>query len=431
MALSIEESINRLKAEVLAQDWRISPKRAEQLEDAFSCLRQRFKTRKATHAMLVMACSVLDHIKKSAGTPPETIDFIKEAMAHVVSLYEDLTYDPGKEDKIFKGLFRRFNSLKQIIRQNKSTVQTPPSPEMSAAAEDNTTDSPVPLPKPATAFNPDGSEEMAFADKETAPPLPSKLSDDLSSTEVTHLISNLQNSLKKVEEAENVISSLLNELQAAQRDTTPLPPAEKESPANEAPEATPEHEQEVSSEPETPAKIDSPPQEQPPKSIAACPPAELYIMIINKELIAIKSKYIAMSRDVSSSRLQSYCKNSSVPLKDFSFFMNNLSTQFKGNLSKIKSRKLKKLSLPIMIPQGMDLAETPDDNAQKLLFISNGNWHGAIACSEPETHTGVMVKYQKQFNGDISGVAHLEDESQVMIMDSLSILRREGFLLMG
>ncbi len=67
VTLSIEESIQRLKAEIIAQDWRLSPNRASQLEAAFNCLRQRFMTRKATHAMLVMAESVLNYIKKKAS----------------------------------------------------------------------------------------------------------------------------------------------------------------------------------------------------------------------------------------------------------------------------------------------------------------------------------------------------------------------------
>jgi hypothetical protein len=41
--LSIEESVQRLKAEILSVDWRISEKRAELLEAAFSCLKKGLK----------------------------------------------------------------------------------------------------------------------------------------------------------------------------------------------------------------------------------------------------------------------------------------------------------------------------------------------------------------------------------------------------
>ena len=115
--LSIEEAIHKLKAEIIAQDWRLSPRRAAGLEAAFACLGERFSTRKATAAMLVMAGSVLGYIKKFGGDPPETIDFLKEAMAHVVNLYEDLEYDPDKEKQIFQSLYARFNALKKKIKE--------------------------------------------------------------------------------------------------------------------------------------------------------------------------------------------------------------------------------------------------------------------------------------------------------------------------
>ena len=108
MNLPVEEAIKTLKAEIIAQDWRISPKRAEIIDNSLSCLQQHFKDRKATHAMLAMAIGVLEYIKKKGGNPPATIDFVKEAMAHVVGQYEDLKYDQKREEEIFKTLFKHF-----------------------------------------------------------------------------------------------------------------------------------------------------------------------------------------------------------------------------------------------------------------------------------------------------------------------------------
>ena len=82
MILSIDESIQRLKAEIIAQDWGLSTKRIDLLEAAFACLQERFKNRKAAYAILIMAGSVLDYVKrKGENTPSNSIDFLKEAMS--------------------------------------------------------------------------------------------------------------------------------------------------------------------------------------------------------------------------------------------------------------------------------------------------------------------------------------------------------------
>ena len=67
----------RYNAKIKREGSIFSPNRVNRLDAAFACLRQRFKSRKATHAMLIMAGSVLDYIKKKGGNPPETIDFLK------------------------------------------------------------------------------------------------------------------------------------------------------------------------------------------------------------------------------------------------------------------------------------------------------------------------------------------------------------------
>lgn len=69
MILSIEESIQRLKAEILAQDWRLSPRRLEAIDAAFACLKTRFKNRKGMLTILAMADSVVVYIKKREEAP--------------------------------------------------------------------------------------------------------------------------------------------------------------------------------------------------------------------------------------------------------------------------------------------------------------------------------------------------------------------------
>ena len=83
-----------------------------------------------------------------------------------------------------------------------------------------------------------------------------------------------------------------------------------------------------------------------------------------------------------------------------------------------------------MVPQGFDLPETPDFQAQNLLVLSNGSWHGILACEKVEQSPQSMIQFQKKQNGDIAGTGHLENEEEIFLLDSLSLLRREGFLVM-
>ena len=86
----LDDAVQRLKNEILSQDWRLSSHRIERLEEALSCLRKRFRSRKAMFSILTMAVNVLDYKKKKGDDcQPEAIDFLKESMAHMVNLSID------------------------------------------------------------------------------------------------------------------------------------------------------------------------------------------------------------------------------------------------------------------------------------------------------------------------------------------------------
>jgi hypothetical protein len=82
-----------------------------------------------------------------------------------------------------------------------------------------------------------------------------------------------------------------------------------------------------------------------------------------------------------------------------------------------------------MVPQGIDLPDTPDTNARNLLVLSNGSWHGIILCGQVEPLPQSMIQFHKKQNGDIAGTGYLENDKEILLLDSLSILRREGFLV--
>lgn len=376
MTLSIEDSILRLKAEIIAQDWRLSPKRASQLEAAFLCLLDHFKNRKATHAMLVMAANVLDYIKNRGASPPETIDFLKEAMAHIVNLYEDLADDPPKEEEIFQTLFARFTTLKEKI-QHKSTGKA-------TSAE---TTGPSPAPQPLSS-----------------PPADESPADQILS--IHQLIEEFKNSLGTVGE----IGITLNQLFDLWLNTPDVAAILRDEPL--------------------PDQAIEPAAPLPPEHITPCPPTKVRVLTLSGLSIAIQSNIIAMTQPVKPPKATTYLQNGSVPLQDFSRFLRKLSGLFSGSLALVKEGILRELRLPIIIPQGHDFPDSPPATFKTLLVISNGNWHGALACDDIQSSNRIMIKFGKQRNGDLAGTAFLEDGSQLPLLDPLPMLRREGILLM-
>jgi len=396
--LSIEDAIKKLKAEIIAQDWRLSPKRAAGLEEAFQCLRQRFKSRRATNAMLVMAGSVLDYIKKRGGTPPETIDFLKESMAHVVNLYEDLIFDPEKEEQLFAGLFKRFQRLKGKIKTGEGVKATGPA----GAVDIN-----VSVTEAKIATGRQVEERVAGAKVET-------------------LIEDLRNSLDKAGEASTEIGRILAEASEPHgvqllddRDGAKV--TSLSAPLDSAPKEVSGTTVEENNIEEDKTELRA--------SLQSCPPTELREISINGIDLSVPAEFVALVRPLKKNRLTECLRTSQVPLKYFSGFMQKLSRLFSGTLATIKENKLKKVILPIIMPQSLDFTEIPDPHATTLVVLSSGNWHGVLACAKVSNEICMMKKIQRQKNGDILGLAHLEDGRQLMLLDAQGILRREGFLL--
>ncbi|MBI4791666.1 MAG: hypothetical protein HY789_02780 [Deltaproteobacteria bacterium] len=415
--LSIDESIKRLKVEIIAQDWGLSEKRIDLLEAAFACLKQRFKNRKAAHAILIMAGSVLDYVKrKGESTPSESIDFLKEAMAHIVNLYEADEFDPEKDEKLFKGLYFRFNSLKEKIKAGSVPV---------AAAE---------LPGGPANIGAGGGRSVPEDDFEEDALIPENIDQlrkkvlnfrenefDLDRSEVDRLVHDLQASLERAEYVGETIRQLLAELMRVREKSRAEESREEErGPAREqtGPENPPERERVA------------PAGEGEENSVKNCPATELRGVSLAGSQVFIQENAISMIRQVAKEKQQGYLKNSYVPLKDFGTFFKRLSRQFKGSLANIPDKKLKKLTLPIMVPTGLMLEDIPDENGLHMVFVANGQWNGVIACSEVAKDTVTMVKFKSAKNGDFVGFGYADDGRELPLLNVVSILRREGFLTM-
>lgn len=380
MTYALEDAILRLKAEIIAQDWRLSPKRAEQLETAFASLRIHFANRKPIHAMLVMATNVLAYIKNRGASPPETIDFLKEAMAHVVNLHEDLADDPSREEILFQGLFSRFTTLKKKIQRTTKGSDAP-----------HTNISPV---QPESSMPPHFQES-----NHNVPP---------------------ENEL-------DMLSTLCTEFSSALTKTGPL--GKQIAPLFASWLGSPAVDTLLNGRPQYPATDERNPSRLPVDAIASCPPTPVKILTIGGALIALQSSAIGMLRTISPSVAELYLQNATVPLKDFSRFLQKLTHQFTGSLATVDERTLLSLSLPIMVPQGNDLPETPSPSSSSLVIISSGNRHGAILCESIEEHEQTMIQFAKQQNGDIAGTAYMEDGDTFPLLDPFAMLQREGILL--
>ncbi|MBU4261848.1 MAG: hypothetical protein KKC76_08225 [Proteobacteria bacterium] len=438
--LSINESINRLKVEIIAQDWGLSAKRIDLLEAAFFCLKQRFKNRKAAHAILIMAGSVLEYVKrKGESTPSESIDFLKEAMAHIVNLYESDEFDLEKDEKLFKGLYFRFNALKEKIKAEKTLGKAesdnPPAAQAVArqmAAPEDDFDEEALVPENIDQLR---RKVLNLRESEIA----------LDRSEVDRLVSDLQNSLERAEYVGETIRQLLTELlhvrnsKAAEGTEQDIPDDIPEDVRDDFPEDILEDmpDDDIAAEAPQSAPASgggssalSPQIAVEETTIKNCPATELRGITVADSHVYIQEIAIALVREVTKDKLQEYLKNSNVPLKDFGGFFKRLAKQFKGSLATIPDKKLKKLTLPIMVPAGHLLADVPDENGSQLVFVTNGQWNGVIVCSEVAREPVTMIKFKSAKNGDFVGIGFSEGGLELPLLNAVSILRREGFLTM-
>ncbi len=126
-ANSIVESIRLFKAEILAQDWRLSEQRIIALEPALDRLIEELNGRPDAVSVVVMAKNVLGYIKRHGKLDSyDCLGFFKEALAQAVNLYESEPSDYENDPKIFKAAYRRFQELKKKLQisQGDNVLQT-------------------------------------------------------------------------------------------------------------------------------------------------------------------------------------------------------------------------------------------------------------------------------------------------------------------
>jgi hypothetical protein len=402
---SVEEAIQRVKAEIIAPDWRLNVKRIELLDAAFSRLKEQFRSRRSLGAILTMASNVLQYVKNKGDTsPPDSIDFLKEAMANVVNLYEEVDSDPEREEQIFQQVFAHFQELKRKIKALKEP----------RATGDLIREQPADTSQESHALAPTesrgggSSRKIELSPEEQAAIVEAAAPHDLGPYEVRQLMVELRESLQRAEEVGAALRELLQTAEAAHPRRT--------IPAGEGPGRK-------LSAPSRPSEAEGGRRRRSEHPVESCPPTDLREIVLGEQSLALPADCVALVRSPEASARDAYLRAGQVPLRDFSRVF-----QFTGTLANIRGRKLKKMVLPIMFLQGFGLPEIPDSKASTLVVLSYGHWHGVLFCSEVQEKSRQMVQFQKAPNGDIAGIGYLEDGGELPVVNLADLLRREGFL---
>ncbi len=113
MDLAVDEAILRLKAELLAADWRLNDRRGRFLRQALAAIDSACGWRRELRAITGMARAALDYQERRQWqAPPAVLDFLKQALAQLDSLLEEDGADEGRESEAARRLHQRFLKLK-------------------------------------------------------------------------------------------------------------------------------------------------------------------------------------------------------------------------------------------------------------------------------------------------------------------------------
>lgn len=117
MEFTLDEALLRLKAEVLAPDWRLNERRAAGLLQALAVVAAGCRGRRPLLGICGMSRAALDyHRARGEGAPPAVLDFGKQALAHLVALLEEEDSGATMEEETFARLHDRFQRLKERLR---------------------------------------------------------------------------------------------------------------------------------------------------------------------------------------------------------------------------------------------------------------------------------------------------------------------------
>ncbi len=116
MEMNKEEALARIKAEVMAPDWRLNRRRVEGLRLALAVVSVSLAGRRSLGllveiALVTLACQ--DRYGEEA--PPAVLDFLKQVLARLADLLEDEVVSKERDAEIFNKVHARFLELRPLL----------------------------------------------------------------------------------------------------------------------------------------------------------------------------------------------------------------------------------------------------------------------------------------------------------------------------
>ena len=106
----------RIRAEIIAADWRLNRRRAAGLVAALAAVEADAGGRKAFRYLLEMARVALAYQEKHGDeAPPMVLDFLKAALAQVIAVIEEENLSAERETEVFNKVHLSFIALKRQL----------------------------------------------------------------------------------------------------------------------------------------------------------------------------------------------------------------------------------------------------------------------------------------------------------------------------
>lgn len=116
MEMNREEALARIKAEVIAPDWRLNRRRAEGLRLALSVVAATLAGRRSLEHLVAMAGAALACQERyGESAPPAVLDFLKQILARLADLLDDEVVSFERDAEIFNKVHARFLELRLLL----------------------------------------------------------------------------------------------------------------------------------------------------------------------------------------------------------------------------------------------------------------------------------------------------------------------------
>ena len=117
-----DEALARIKAEVIAADWRLNRRRIEGLRQALAVVVEGLGARRSLMSLVEMAgAALLYQERHGESAPPAVLDFLKQDLARLVDLLEDEVVSAERDAEVFNKVHGRFLALRRLLAPGDGT----------------------------------------------------------------------------------------------------------------------------------------------------------------------------------------------------------------------------------------------------------------------------------------------------------------------